>query len=64
MSEIRSKKSEDKSAVEMNAFYLEYTSPDAILKYTRVTARAGINSLLDRDYKNVYLQALDIQPVV
>ena len=64
MSEIRSKKSEDKSAVEMDAFYLEYTSPDAILKYTRATAGAGINSLLDRDYKDVYLQALDLQPVV
>ncbi len=49
--------------MEMDAFYLEYTSPDAILKYTRATAGAGINSLLDRDYKDVYLQALDLLPV-
>src|SRR6266496_5219502 len=63
MSEIRSKKSEDKSAMEMDAFYLEYTSPDAILKYSRATAGAGLSSLLDRDYKDVYLQALDLLPV-
>src|SRR5438876_9350758 len=63
MSETRSKKSEDKSAMEMDAFYLEYTSRDAILKYTRATAGAGINSLLDRDDKDVYLQALDLLPV-
>jgi len=47
----------------MDAFYLEYTSPDAILKYSRATAGAGINSLLDTDYKDVYLQALDLLPV-
>src|SRR5207253_7590357 len=62
MSEIRSKKSEDKSAMEMDAFYLEYTSRDAILKYTRATAGAGINSPLDGDYKDVYLQALELLP--
>src|SRR6266699_7033507 len=62
MSEIRSKKSEDKSAMEMDAFYLEYTSRDAILKYSRATAGAGINALLDGEYKNVYLQALELLP--
>src|SRR6266480_6184190 len=63
MSEIRSKKLDDKSAMQMDAFYLEYTSPDAVLKYSRATAGAGINSLLDTDYKDVYLQALDLLPV-
>jgi SAM-dependent methyltransferase len=45
-----------------DAFFEEYTSPDAILKYTRATAGAGINWLLDGQYKNVYLQALGLLP--
>ena len=44
------------------AFYEEYTSHDAILKYTRATAGHGISYLLDHDYKDVYLQALESLP--
>lgn len=47
---------------EDDAFFREYTSDDAILKYTRATAGAGISSLLDGDYKDVYLRALDLLP--
>jgi SAM-dependent methyltransferase len=44
----------------MDAVFLnEYTSREAILKYTRATAGYGISYLLDHDYKDVYLQALD-----
>jgi SAM-dependent methyltransferase len=43
-------------------FYEEYTSPDAITKYTRATAGVGISYLLDHDYKKVYLQALSGLP--
>jgi SAM-dependent methyltransferase len=41
-----------------DAFFREYTSQDAILKYTRTTAGFGISYLLDHDYKTVYLEAL------
>lgn len=41
-----------------DAFFREYTSQDAILKYTRSTAGFGISYLLDHDYKAVYLEAL------
>ncbi len=44
------------------AFFDEYTSHDAILKYTRATAGFGISHLLDHDYKNIYVQALDRLP--
>jgi SAM-dependent methyltransferase len=50
------------SPMENDAFFREYTSPDAILKYTRATAGAGISSLLDGDYKDVYFQALELLP--
>src|SRR6266567_5601569 len=43
-------------------FFKEYTSPDAISKYTRATAGYGISYLLDHDYKEVYLGALDLLP--
>ena len=41
-------------------FFKEYTSPEAISKYTRATAGYGISYLLDHDYKDVYLRALDL----
>ncbi len=41
-------------------FFKEYTSPEAISKYTRATAGYGISYLLDHDYKEVYLGALDL----
>jgi SAM-dependent methyltransferase len=44
--------------IERDVFFREYTSNDAILKYTRATAGFGIGYLLDHDYKAVYLEAL------
>jgi SAM-dependent methyltransferase len=44
------------------SFFAEYTSHDAILKYTRATAGHGISYLLDHDYKDIYLKALDLLP--
>src|SRR6266480_3176557 len=41
-------------------FFKEYTSPEALSKYTRATAGYGISYLLDHDYKEVYLRALDL----
>src|SRR5438874_8548105 len=41
-------------------FFKEYTSPEALSKYTRATAGYGISYLLDHDYKEVYLCALDL----
>jgi len=49
---------ETKATVETDAFFREYTSQDAILKYTKATAGFGISYLLDHDYKTVYLEAL------
>jgi len=50
------------STIAPDEFFREYTSGDAILKYTRATAGVGISYLLDHDYKTVYLQALDQLP--
>src|SRR4026208_578995 len=43
-------------------FFKEYTSPEAISKYTRATAGVGISHLLDHDYKSVYMAALALLP--
>jgi 2-polyprenyl-3-methyl-5-hydroxy-6-metoxy-1,4-benzoquinol methylase len=43
---------------ELDPYYQEYTSRDAILKYSKATAGYGISYLLDHDYKRVYLDAL------
>jgi SAM-dependent methyltransferase len=43
-------------------FFREYTSRDAVLKYTRATAGFGISYLLDHDYKQIYLSALRLLP--
>jgi ubiquinone/menaquinone biosynthesis C-methylase UbiE len=49
----------------LNAHFLgEYTSQDAVLKYTHATAGFGISHLLDRDYKAIYCQALERLPAV
>jgi SAM-dependent methyltransferase len=48
--------------MEADTFFREYTSLDAITKYTRGTAGFGISYLLDHDYKTVYMQALDLLP--
>src|SRR5882762_1750175 len=53
---------ETNAAVETDAFFREYTSNDAILKYTKATAGFGISYLLDHDYKTVYLKALNQLP--
>ena len=45
-----------------DAFFEEYTSQDAILKYSRTTAGFGISHLLDHDYKAVYLESLGHLP--
>src|SRR5438046_425841 len=44
------------------SFFNEYTSHDAILKYTKATAGYGISYLLDHDYKAVYMKALELLP--
>jgi SAM-dependent methyltransferase len=44
------------------AFFREYTSHEALVKYTRATAGFGISYLLDHDYKKVYLEALSGLP--
>lgn len=44
------------------AFFEEYTSHAAILKYTRSTAGHGIGYLLDHDYKDIYLRAIESLP--
>src|SRR5438477_6516128 len=43
-------------------YFREYTSQEAISKYTPAKAGRGISYLLEHDYKNVYLQALDLLP--
>jgi SAM-dependent methyltransferase len=48
-----------KPSVETDAVFQEYTSQDAILKYTKATAGFGIGYLLARDYKQVYLKAIN-----
>jgi SAM-dependent methyltransferase len=49
-------------SVEADPFFREYTSHDAILKYTRATAGFGISYLLDHDYKTVYVDAIKHLP--
>src|SRR5262245_48418007 len=43
-------------------YFKEYTSAEAISKYTRATAGHGISYLLDHDYKDVYLRAFGSLP--
>ena len=50
------------SLTEADPFFREYTSRDAILKYTKATAGFGISYLLDHDYKQVYLEAIKQLP--
>ena len=45
-----------------DTFFKEYTSQDAITKYTRARAGYGISYLLDHDYKAVYDEALGLLP--
>jgi SAM-dependent methyltransferase len=53
---------DSKSDTLAEAFFREYTSGDAIEKYSRPTAGYGINYLLEHDYKAVYLDALQRLP--
>ena len=48
--------------MDTNAYLDQYTSENEISKYTSATAGSGINYLLDHDYKEVYLQALNFLP--
>ncbi len=43
----------------MNVYLKEYSSDDAIRKYTSQTAGYGIGYLLENDYADVYLTAID-----
>jgi SAM-dependent methyltransferase len=52
----------DKQQAMDASFFDEYTSHDAILKYTRATAGNGISYLLDHDYKDIYCHALTLLP--
>lgn len=45
-----------------DSFFREYTSREAVLKYTKATAGYGISYLLDHDYKKIYLEALNTLP--
>ena len=45
-----------------NAYLDQYSAENEISKYTTATAGSGINYLLDHDYKQVYLQALNFLP--
>jgi SAM-dependent methyltransferase len=47
---------------QLKAFFRQYTSQDAIMKFTKATAGFGISYLLDHDYKSVYMSALDLLP--
>jgi SAM-dependent methyltransferase len=46
--------------IENDSIFREYTSQDAIQKYSRATAGRGISYLLEHDYKDVYLQAIQL----
>ena len=50
------------SLTEVDSFFREYTSREAVLKYTKATAGFGISYLLDHDYNTVYLEALGQLP--
>jgi SAM-dependent methyltransferase len=50
------------SLTEADPFLREYTSQDAILKYTKGTAGFGISYLLDHDYREAYLEAITHLP--
>jgi SAM-dependent methyltransferase len=43
-------------------FFRQYTSQNAIAKFTKATAGFGITYLLDHVYKSVYMRALDLLP--
>ena len=45
-----------------DSFFREYTSQEAILKYTKATAGFGISYLLEHDYKTAYTNALGLLP--
>ncbi len=62
-SEIRMMSTDTTSVTEAEAFFREYTSQAAIVKYSRATAGCGISYLLNHDYKEIYLQALRLLPV-
>jgi len=64
MTEDKSQRAEGTNSPYMatDTFFQEYTSQDAILKYSRTTAGFGISYLLDHDYKAVYLEALGQLP--
>src|SRR5215813_3021942 len=48
--------------METDAYLNQYSAENEISKYTKATAGCGVNYLLDHDYKEVYLQALNFLP--
>ena len=50
------------SVTDADAFLNEYTSQEAVLRYTRAAAGVGISYLLDHDYKKVYLDSIKHMP--
>ncbi len=47
---------------QVEMFFRQYTSQEAVAKFTKATAGFGISYLLDNDYQSVYLRALDLLP--
>ena len=50
------------SLKDADPFFREYTSPDAVFKYTKATAGFGISYLLDHDYKTFFVKAIHCLP--
>ena len=50
------------TSTQNDKFLSEYTTQDAISKYSRATAGAGISYLLNHDYQQIYLDALELLP--
>lgn len=47
---------------QIESFYQEYTSENAVRRYSKATAGAGISYLLDHDYKKIYMEAMQSIP--
>lgn len=50
------------SITQNDKFLSEYTTQDAISKYSRATAGCGISYLLNHDYQQIYSEALELLP--
>ena len=61
---VQPKPSPNNCNMDTTPFLKEYSSRDAILKYSKATAGYGISYLLEQDYKAIYLQALRLLPAL